>query len=198
MTEVVFGVSPLSAPTDAAQRRMARMEPVSLRAKLSWVAAGYAAVLAASTFLVIGRYLQYTSHPQDANQYGGMWAGGDMVLGVFIFFLFIVPTFFLVLVARKSEPLYVNYAKVLVVFSLTAPVSMGLLAIPAIGQSNSLLGSACMWRVLGAPFVLAAMAGSRLLARFPRAKRLCSYAALIEGVALIAMVVLLGVGMRRH
>jgi hypothetical protein len=37
-----------------------------------------------------------------------------------------------------------------------------------------------------------------LLARFPRAKRLCSYAALIEGVALIAMVVLLGVGMRRH
>jgi hypothetical protein len=174
------------------------VKALSLRAKLSWVAAGYAAVLAASTFLVIWRYLQYTWHPQDANQYGGMWAGGDMVLGVFIFCLFMVPTFFLVLVARTSEPLGINYAKVLVVLSLTAPLSMGLLAIPAIGQSSSLLGSACMWRVLGAPFVMAAMAGSRLLARFPRAKRLCSFAALIEGAALIAMVVLLGVGMKRH
>ena len=92
MTEVVFGVSLLSAPTDAAQRRIARMEPVSLRAKLSWVAAGYAAVLAASTFLVIGRYLQYTSHPQDANQYGGMLAGGDMVIGVLILLVLIVES----------------------------------------------------------------------------------------------------------
>jgi len=45
---------------------------------------------------------------------------------------------------------------------------------------------------------LAGMTGSRLLARFPRAKRLCSYAALIEGAALIAMIVLLGVGTRRN
>jgi len=174
------------------------VKSLSLRAQLGSVAAGYVAVLAASTFLIIWRYLQYTWHPQDANQYGGMWAGGDMVLGVFIFCLFMVPTFFLVLVARKSEPLYINYAKVLVVLSLTSPLSMGLLAIPAIGQSNSLLGSACMWRLLGAPFILAGMVGSRLLARFPRAKRLCSYATLIEAAALVAMVVLLGVGMSRH
>jgi hypothetical protein len=184
--------------TDPVQGRIPRMEPVSLRAKLSWVAAGYAAVLAASTFLVAWRYLQYAWHPQDANQYGGMWAGGDMILGVFIFCLFLVPTFFLVLVARKSEPLSINYAKVLLVFSFTSPLSMGLLAIPSIGQSNSLVGFACMWRLLGAPFVLAGMTGSRLLARFPRAKRLCSYAALIEGAALIAMIVLLGVGTKRH
>ncbi len=89
------------------------MGPVSLRAKVSWVTAGYAAVVAVSTLLVVWRYLQYRWHPEDANQYGGMWAGGDMILGVFIFCLFLVPTFFLVLVARKSEPPYIGYAKVL-------------------------------------------------------------------------------------
>ena len=168
------------------------MKALSLRAQLGWVAAGYAAVLAASTFLVAARYAQYALHPQDANQYAGMWAGGDMILGVFIFCLFLVPTFFLVLVARQSEPLNIGYAKALLVLSLTSPASIGILAIPMVGQSNSLLGWACMWRVLGSPLVLFGMVGSRLLARFPRAKRLCSYAALIEGVTLVAIVLLLG------
>lgn len=174
------------------------MEPVSLRAKLSWVAAGYAAALAVSTFLVAARYLQYRLHPDDANQYGGMWAGGDMVLGVFIFCLFLVPTFFFVLIARKSDPLYTGYAKVLLAFSLTAPASIGILAIPAIENSNSLLGWACMWRLLGSPLVLFGMAASRLLAKFPQAKRLSLYAALIEAVTLGGMIVLLGVRMSRH
>ena len=53
------------------------MEPLSFRPKLSWVASGYAAVLAVSTFLVVWRYLQYRWHPEDANQYSGMWAGGE-------------------------------------------------------------------------------------------------------------------------
>jgi len=75
---------------------------VSLRAKLSWVAAAYGVVLAVSVFLVVWRYLQYHWHPQDANLYSGMWAGGDMILGVFIFCLFLVPTFVLVLVIRDS------------------------------------------------------------------------------------------------
>ena len=152
----------------------------------------------ASAFLVAWRYMQYRWHPADANQYGGMWAGGDMILGVFIFCLFMVPTFFLVLVARKSEPLYVGYAKVLFFVSLTAPASVGLLAIPAISRSNALLGWACMWRLLGSPFVFAGMAGSRLLARFPRAKSWSLYAVLIEAATLGAMIVLLGVASRRH
>jgi hypothetical protein len=180
------------------QRRIAPMETVSLRAKLSWVAAGYAAVVAASTFLVAWRYMQYRWHPADANQYGGMWAGGDMVLGVFIFCLFMVPTFFLVLVARKSEPLYVAYAKVLFFISLTAPASIGLMAIPMMRESDSLLGWFCMWRLLGSPFLLAGMAGSRLLATFPRAKSWSLYAVLIEAATLGAMIVLFGVASRRH
>jgi hypothetical protein len=172
------------------------MEALSLRAKLSWVAAGYAAVVAVSIFLVIARYLQYALHPQDANQYGGMWAGGDMILGVFIFCLFLVPTFFLVLVIRKSEEMYTSYTKVLFFLSLTSPLSIGLFAIPAVRESNSLLGFACMWRLLGSPLILVGMAGSRLIARFPRAKRWSSYAALIEGATLGAMAILLGNGYR--
>ena len=174
------------------------MEALSLRARLGWVAAGYAAVLAFSTFLVAWRYLQYRWHPQDANQYSGMWAGGDMVLAVFICCLLLVPTFFLVLVARKSEPLYTGYAKFLLGLSLTAPISIGVLAIPAVSQSNSLLGWACMWRLLGSPFVLFGMVGSRFLARFPRAKRLSSYATLIEGITLGGMILALGIGSRWH
>ena len=174
------------------------MVTVFLRAKLSWVAAGYAAVLAASTFLIVWRYLQYVWHPEDANQYSGMWAGGDMILGVFIFCLFLVPTFFLVLVVRKSEPLYTGYAKVLFVLSLTAPASVALFAIPAIRESNSLLGWVCMWRLFGSPFVLVGMGGSRLLARFPRAKRLCSYALLIEGLTLVTIIALLWLPLSGH
>jgi hypothetical protein len=169
------------------------MKALSLRAQLGWVVAGYAAVLAASTFLVVERYLQYALHPADANQYSGMWAGGDMIVGVFIFCLFLVPTFFLVLVMRNSEPLYTGYTKVLLLLSLTAPASVGLFAIPMVRNSNSLLGFACMWRLFGSPFVLVGMAGSRLLARFPRAKRLSLYAALIEGGTLVAVILLLGV-----
>src|SRR5579863_9929614 len=112
------------------------MKALSLRAQLAWVAAGYAAVLAVSTFLVVARYLQYARHPEDANRYSGMWAGGDMLLAVFIFCLF--------LVIRKSEPLYTGYTKVLLALSLTAPASIGLFAIPWVNESDSLLGWVCM------------------------------------------------------
>ena len=172
------------------------MEALSLRAKLKWVAGGYAVVLAASVFLVVVRNLQYALHPADANQYGGMWAGGDMVLAVFIFCLFLVPTFFLVLVIRKSEVLYTRYAKVLFGIGLSAPVSIGLLAIPMVRDSDSLLGWVCMWRILGSPLIFVGLAASRLVARFPRAKRLCSYAVLIEGMTLLALALLLGVESR--
>lgn len=174
------------------------MAATSLRAKIGWVMASYAAVLAVSTFLVIARYLQYVHHPDDANQYSGMWAGGDMILGIFIFCLFLVPTFALVLVMRQSEALYTGYAKVLVLISLTAPISMGLFAIPMVRESDSWFGFACMWRLLGSPFALVGMAGSRLMARFQRAKRLSSYALLIEAVSLGTLIALLGLGGARR
>ncbi len=174
------------------------MGPVSLRAKLTWVAAGYAAVLIASGFLIFWRYLQYQWHPDDANQSSGMWAGGDMILAAFILCLFLVPTFFLALVARESEPLNTGYAKVLLGVSLSAPAASGLMTIPWIRNGNSLLGWVCFWRVLGSPFVVVGIAGSRVLARFRRAKRLTSYALLIEAGTIAAMIVFLGAASWMH
>jgi hypothetical protein len=162
--------------------------PVPLRTKLAWVSAAYGVVLTVSVLLVVWRYLQYRWHAEDANLYSGMWAGGDMALGVFIFCLFLVPTFVLVLIIRNSETLYTRYAKVLLGLGLSAPLSLGLVAIPAVNQGQSLLGWIFFWRILGSPFVFLVLAGSRLLARFPRSKRLCSYAVLIEGLTLVAMV----------
>ena len=160
-------------------------------AKLRWVQAAYGLVLAVSVFLVVSRYLQYRWHADDANLYSGMWAGGDMVLGVFIFCLFLVPTLFLVLVIRDSEPLYTRYAKVLLGLGLSAPLSLGLIAIPEVNQGQSLLGWVVFWRILGSPFVFFVLTGSRLMARFPSAKRLCSCAVLIEGLTLVTIVVFL-------
>lgn len=158
---------------------------------MPWVTAAYEVALAVSVFLVVWRYLQYRWHAADANLYSGMWAGGDMALGVFIFCLFQVPTFFLVLVIRSSEPLYTRYAKVLLGLGLSAPVSLGLIALPEVNQGQSLLGWVFFWRILGSPFVFLALAGSRMLARFPRAKRLFSYAVLMEGLTLAALVAFL-------
>lgn len=172
------------------------MKTLSLRAQLWLVGAGYAGVVAVSTLLIFWRYLQYRWHPEDANQYSGMWAGGDMILSVFIFCLFLMPTFFLVLVIRKSEPLYTGYTKVLLALSLTAPASIGLFAIPLVRGSE--LGWICMWRLFGSPFALFGMAGSRLLAQSPRAKRFSSFAALIEAATLGTMIVLLGVVVKGH
>ena len=165
--------------------------PISPRARLRWLSAAYGVVLVVSVFLVVWRYLQYRWHAEDANLYGGMWAGGDMVLGVFIFCLFLVPTFFLVLVIRDSEPVYTRYAKVLLGLGLSAPLSLGLIATPEVNQGQSLLGWVFFWRILGSPFVFLVLAGSRLVARFPRPKRLCTFAVLIEGLTLVAIIVFL-------
>jgi hypothetical protein len=163
------------------------MDKIPYRVQLRLVAAGYAAVLAITVGLIIMRYLQYVRHPDDVAAYGGMWAGGDMMLELFICFLLMVPTLFLVFVIRKSETASETYAKVLFGISVTAPVSAALIAIPAIGQSNMILGWFCLFRVLGSPVVLIWLIVSRLLARFDRQKRWTSYALLVETLTLVVI-----------
>ena len=67
------------------------------------VAGGYAAALAIAVLLIVLRYVQYATHPQDVADYGGMYAGGDLALEVFICGMFLVVTFFLMLVIPESE-----------------------------------------------------------------------------------------------
>jgi len=162
------------------------------------VAIGYAAVLAVATVLIVVRYFQYVNHPADVAAYGGMYAGGDLLLEVFIGGMLLVMTFFLVLVIYKSEPDYTIYSKVLLGLSLTAPLSVGLISIPAVNQGMNLLGSACMFRLFASPMVIAGMGMSRIFARFSRPKRLTVYALLIEVVTLILLLTLLILPVHLH
>ncbi|HUD65921.1 MAG TPA: hypothetical protein VMQ17_15130 [Candidatus Sulfotelmatobacter sp.] len=101
------------------------MEPSPSRLQLRLVAASCAVVGVVSALLIYVRYLQYVRNPQDAAASSGMYAGGDLLLEIFICFLFLVPTVALVLVIRNSEWCYTTYAKVLLGLSLTAPISVG-------------------------------------------------------------------------
>ena len=85
--------------------------------QLRLVAAGYAVVVVVSALLVYQRYLIYVRYPQDVAAAGGMYAGSDLLLEIFICFLFLVPTVALLFVIRKSQSLYTSYAKVLLGFS---------------------------------------------------------------------------------
>ena len=109
------------------------------------------------------------------------------MLEFFIGCMLLVPTLFLVLVIRNSETLYTGYSKVLIGLSLTAPICAGLLSLPAVGQSNMLLGWICMDRLFASPLVIVGLALSRLLAPFDRAKRLTLYALAIEVLTLIVI-----------
>ncbi len=161
-------------------RRIPLMEQAPSRLLLRLVAAVYAGVILLSAVLIYIRYLAYVTHPADVIASGGMWAGGDLLLEFFITGMLLVPTFLLVLVIRKYEVAYTNYSWALLAISLSAPLSVGGFFIPAISQSNSLLGYACMFRLFASPMVVVGLAMSRIFARFRRAKRLSACALLVE------------------
>ena len=156
------------------------MKSISLRAQLGLVAASYAVVLVSAALLVYARHMLYANHAAEAAAAGGMYAAGDLMLGIFIGCMFLVPTFFMALVIRKSEQLYAGYSKILMGLSVTAPICLGLLSIPAVSQGTMALGWICTGRLLCSPVVIVGLAVSRLLARFDKPKRLTLYALLIE------------------
>lgn len=148
--------------------------------------AGYGVVALVSAGLIFMRYLQYVFHAKDADVYSAMWGFGDWMLEFFILGLFLVPTFFLLLVIAKSESASILYSKIVLAFSLTLPLSVASFFVPFIAQGQ--IGYPLMYRVLGSPVVLVGMVLSRVMVRFPRAKRLTSYALLVELGTLVLMV----------
>ena len=164
---------------------------ISWKTQLGLVALGYLAVLGISIILIVMRYLQYVNHADDVAASSGMWAGGDLMLEVFICGMLLVMSFFLMLVIRKSEAAYTIYSSIVLAISATSPASVGLLAIPAVSEGISLLGWACLFRVFASPLVLVGLAMSRLFANFPRTKRITNYALLIEALTLVFMILML-------
>ncbi len=145
------------------------MRAIPRRVQLGFVAASYAAVVIFSGILVLERYLQYARHPEDVAASSGMYAFGDLLLEMFIAGALLVPT-------------------ILLVLSLSAPLSLGLLCIPAVSSGPGLLGFVCLYRLEASPFTLAAAGFSRGAARFQTPKRLTLFALLAEGLTLVAVV----------
>lgn len=174
------------------------MRAIPRRVQLGLVAASYAAVLILAAILVIERSLQYARHPADVAASSGMYAFGDLLLEMFIAGALLVPTLLLVLVIRKSEAAYTMYSKVLLVLSLSAPLSFGLLCIPAVSSGPGLLGFICLYRLEASPFTLAAAGFSRIAAHFQASKRLTLFALLMEGLTMAALVSVLAFSILSH
>lgn len=162
------------------------METSVSRVQLGLVAAGYAVAAAVSALLIFARYLTYVRNPQDVAAAGGMYAGGDLLLEFIICFLVLVPTAGLVWVIRKSESLYTAYAKTMLGLSVTAPLAAGLLVVPVLNQWY--WGNVCIFRLFAIPIMVVVLIPSWLLTRYARARRLISYALLIEGMTFMVMV----------
>jgi hypothetical protein len=163
------------------------VKPIPWRAQLWIIALVYVAVLVVAATLLYERHLQELKYPAEAS--GGMWAGGDLLLYIFIACLFMVPTAFLIWVTSRFEAFHTAYCKFLLGLSLSAPVCLSVryLGEQHVGQS---LITLCLYRLMWSPFILVGMGISRLVARFDRAKRFTAYAILIE-VLTLGMIVAL-------
>lgn len=175
-----------------------RVKPIPWRTQLALVGAGYAVVAAISALLILLRMYQYATNAADAAASGGMWAGGDLILEVFICFLFFVPTIALMLVIWKSESASTTYAKFLLGFSLTAPLSVAATFIPALNRSFTVFDGACIFRLFAMPLVVIFLVFTRWWARFARTRRLISYALLIEFLTCAFMVAMLFLPFKGH
>jgi hypothetical protein len=145
------------------------------------VAMGYAAVLVFAAAALFQRHLVALQDPAAAS--GGMAAFGDTILYLFICCLFLVPTAFLVWIIARSEVLYTAYSRFLFGLSLSGPVCLSVVFFGENYVAPS-LSWLCFFRILGSPIVLVGMGVSRFTARFDRAKRLASYALLVEGLTI--------------
>jgi hypothetical protein len=166
------------------------VNPTSLRTQLWFVGLGYAAVSLVAAVLILARYLLEHIHRAEVTAAGGMYAFGDLMLAIFIACLFMIPTVFLVWVMAKHEGVYTTYSQLLVGLSLSAPVCLSLFVFGKSHVSES-LRILCLCRLVGSPFVFVGIGVSRFVARFAQAKRLTSYALLIEGLTLGVAVALL-------
>ncbi len=166
------------------------MIELTQRSKLRLVAAAYAGVVALSVLLVFMRYLQYRLHPDDAEAYGGMWAGGDMILAILIAGMLLVPTFFLIFVLRKDEPGYTKYSKALIGVALTSPLAIAVTALPT---GPWWIGVISFSRLLVTPIVIFLYVMSWIATRFRGARRRIVYGLLIEvGTIVTAIVLVMG------
>lgn len=169
------------------------MNTLSRRLQLELIGTGYAALLMYGVYEFWQRHLYELREPIDSA--GGMAAFGDEMLTLFLFVLFLVPTFFLLRLMAQSDVVYTVYAKLLLAVSFTAPVCVALLVL---FHRSMMVQNLCVTRLWRSPCVLMVMAMSRVLGRRSQGKRLITWSLLIEAGTLVASFAVLAVLARGH
>jgi len=159
------------------------------------IGTGYAIVSTYAAWQLYERHAWEAAHAADVTAASGMYAGGDMLLDLWLAFLLMIPTIFLVRVISRFEAPAAAYSKILFLVSLSAPLCLG---ISLLGESRvpASLVVSCLERLLWSPFFLGLMFFSRIVAKFQNAKRLTSYALLSEGATICASFALFVLSMR--
>jgi hypothetical protein len=111
---------------------------------------GYAAVFFVAAVLLLGRYVQENIHRAEVAAAGGMYAFGDLLLGIFIACLFMIPTVFLVWVMAKDESASTTYSQIRLGLSLSAPACVSLFVFGKNHVADS-LRILCLCRLAGSP-----------------------------------------------
>ena len=157
---------------------------ISKRLQMQLIAFVYATLSLYAVYQWHLRHLAELQNPIDAS--GGMWAFGDEILNLFLFCLFLVPTFFLLRFMAQEDRVFVVYCKLALVVTLTAPLFTAMLMIfhPLPRMAEDL----CVMRLWRSPMVLIILALSRILGRHHRLKRLLSYSLAVEFVTLVGTV----------
>ena len=173
--------------------RSISVQTVSRRLQLELIGAGYAAALMYGAYRFWIWHLYELREPIDSS--GGMAAFGEEMLTLFVFALFLVPTFFLLRLMAQSDGVYDVYAKLLLAVSVTAPISVVVLAL---FHRSLLIQDICGTRLWRTPCVLVVMAMSRVLGRRSPSKKLISWAMVIEAGTLIVAFAVFAVLARGH
>lgn len=171
------------------------VKAVSSRLQVHLIAFAYAALFFYAALQRYVRYLAELRNPIDAQ--GGMWAFGDEMLTYYLFFLFLVPTFFLLRLMGTSQTTYTGYAKLALAVALTAPLSLGLLSVD-VGNVSSIIGDAALIRLFRSPMVFIVLVMSRIFAREKLSKRLFNGAILSETLTIAASIAALFLSARSH
>jgi hypothetical protein len=160
---------------------------ISRPRQLQLIVCGYAAVTLWAAAVYFARYLAALRDPAYSS--GGMWAFGDLMLDVFVFFAFLVPTLFLLLYMAQSDKAFTKYSKIALSVSLLTPVCAVVLAV----WQGIWHGMPVWWQdqlftpLYWSPAVLVVLAMSRVIGRRQASKKLLNYALAIEGGTLVVI-----------
>ncbi len=171
------------------------MKAISSRLQIELIVFGYVSVAAYAMVSWYVRHLAELGNPIDAQ--GGMWAAGDEMLSYFIFFLFLVPTFFLLRLMGNSDKAYDRYSKLAIAAAVTAPISL-LLLIADAAKVSSVIGDIALIRLFRSPMFWTVLVISRIFARSKVSKRLINWAVTAETVTILSGLGMLILAARRH